>query len=71
MTLVQAYDGTSGWKISPIFGRKDPEKMSMDDAKSLVEDAEIDGPLVDLGGQGEDGRVSRHRKMWMARSRTS
>ena len=52
MTLVQAYDGTQGWKISPFGGRKDPEKMSVDDAKSLVEDAEIDGPLVDWQAKG-------------------
>jgi hypothetical protein len=52
MTLVQAYDGTEGWKISPFGGRKDPEKMSVDDAKSLVEDAEIDGPLVDWEAKG-------------------
>jgi hypothetical protein len=52
MTLVQAYDGTQGWKISPFGGRKDPEKMSVDDAKSLVEDAEIDGPLVDWEAKG-------------------
>jgi hypothetical protein len=52
MTLVQAYDGTEGWKISPFGGRKDPEKMSIDDAKSLVEDAEIDGPLVDWEAKG-------------------
>ena len=52
MTLVQAYDGTEGWKISPFGGRKDPEKMSADDAKSLIEDAEIDGPLVDWEAKG-------------------
>jgi hypothetical protein len=52
MTLVRAYDGAQGWKISPFGGRKDPEKMSMDDAKSLVEDAEIDGPLVDWEAKG-------------------
>jgi hypothetical protein len=52
MTLVQAYDGTQGWKISPFGGRKDPEKMSVDDAKSLVEDAEIEGPLVDWEAKG-------------------
>jgi hypothetical protein len=52
MTLVQAYDGTEGWKISPFGGRKDPEKMSVDEAKSLVEDAEIDGPLVDWEAKG-------------------
>ena len=52
MTLVQAYDGSQGWKISPFGGRKDAEKMSVDDAKSLVEDAEIDGPLVDWQAKG-------------------
>ena len=52
MTQVHAYDGKEGWKISPFGGRKDPEKMSVDDAKSLVEDADIDGPLVDWEAEG-------------------
>jgi hypothetical protein len=52
MTRVDAYDGTEGWKISPFGGRKDPEKISVDDAKSLVEDAEVDGPLVDWQAKG-------------------
>ena len=52
MTRVESYDGAEGWKISPFGGRKDPEKMSVDDAKSLVEDAEIDGPLVDWEAKG-------------------
>src|SRR4051794_15202790 len=52
MTAVQAYDGAQGWKISPFQGRKDPEKMSADDTKSLMEDAEIDGPLVDWKAKG-------------------
>ena len=52
MTLVQAYDGKEGWRISPLQGRRDPEKMSADDVKSLMEDAEIDGPLVDWKAKG-------------------
>jgi hypothetical protein len=52
MTVVQAYDGKDGWKISPFQGRKDPEKMSTDDCKSLIEDAEIGGPLVDWKEKG-------------------
>lgn len=52
MTIVQAYDGTEGWKISPFQGRKDPEKMSADDLKSLIEDAEVDGPLIDWKEKG-------------------
>jgi hypothetical protein len=53
MTLVQAYNGTSGWKIYPIYGRKDPEKMSDDEAKSLVEEAEIGGPLENWKAEGK------------------
>ena len=52
MTQIEAYDGKEGWKISPFQGRKDPEKMSTDDVKSLMEDAEIDGPLVDWKAKG-------------------
>ena len=53
MALVQSYDGIGGWKIFPFQGRKDPEKMSTDDAKSLVEDAEIGGPLEDWKASGK------------------
>jgi hypothetical protein len=53
MTLVQSYDGTSGWKIYPLQGRKDPEKMSADESKSLIEDTEIGGPLEDWKAQGK------------------
>jgi hypothetical protein len=52
MTAVQAFDGAEGWKISPFQGRKDPEKMSADDVKALVESGEIDGPLVDWQAKG-------------------
>ena len=52
MTRIDAYDGTEGWKISPFQGRKDPEKTSADDAKALLEDAEIDGPLINWKEKG-------------------
>jgi hypothetical protein len=52
MTQIEAYDGKEGWKVSPFFGRKDPERMSADDVKPLMEDAEIDGPLVDWKAKG-------------------
>lgn len=73
MTMVQACDGKEGWKISPFQGRKDPEKMSADDLKSLIEDAEIDGPLVDwkakqstleyLGSEDVDGTLAHKIKV--------
>jgi hypothetical protein len=52
MTAVEAFDGKEGWKISPFQGRKDPERMSADDVKELMEDAEMDGPLVDWKEKG-------------------
>ena len=52
MTQIQAYDGKEGWKVSPFFGRKDPERMSADDVKALIEDSEIDGALVDWQTKG-------------------
>ncbi len=53
MALVQSYDGSEGWKIFPFQGRKDPEKMSGDETKSLVEDAEIGGPLENWKEEGK------------------
>jgi hypothetical protein len=53
MTQIEAYDGREGWRVSPFsFGRRDPERMSADDVKELVEDAEMDGPLVDWQAKG-------------------
>jgi len=73
MTAVQAYDGREGWQISPFQGRKDPEKMSADDTKSLIEEAEVDGPLVDwkekeskvesLGTEDVDGTLAHKLKV--------
>ena len=52
MTQIEAYDGKDGWRISPFFGRKDPERMSADDVKALVEDTEMGGPLADWKTKG-------------------
>jgi hypothetical protein len=46
LTLVQAYDGKIGWRINPFEGRKDAERMSVDDTRALADDATIDGPLL-------------------------
>jgi len=73
MTQVEAYDDKQGWKVSPFFGRKDPERMSADDVKALIEDSEIDGPLVDwktkgstieyLGTEDVDGTLAHKLKV--------
>ena len=52
LTVVQAYDGASGWQIQPFQGRKDPESVSADDVKSLAEEADFDGTLIDYKAKG-------------------
>ncbi len=52
LTAVQAWDGKEAWQISPFQGRKDPEKMSADDAKSLSDDAPIAGALIGARERG-------------------
>lgn len=52
MTIVQAYDGSTGWQIQPFGGRKDPELMGEDDMRDLLIDSDFDGPLVDYKAKG-------------------
>ena len=52
MSQIEAYDGSTGWQISPFEGRKDPELLGDDEMRSLVEDADFYGPLVDYQAKG-------------------
>ena len=63
LAQVQAYDGKTGWQISPFGGRKDPELLSQDDLKSLVVDADIDGPLVEYKEKGHKAELVGHDSM--------
>jgi Outer membrane lipoprotein-sorting protein len=60
MAQVEAYDGKTGWQVSPFEGRKDPDKLSADDMKSLVEDADIDGQLVDYKNKDHRAEFMGH-----------
>lgn len=52
LTLVQAYDGASGWRINPFQGRRDAETMSADEARSTADSGSIAGPLVNAKADG-------------------
>ncbi len=52
LTLTQAYDGQSGWRINPFQGRKDAETMSADEARSVADNGSIAGPLVNAKAEG-------------------
>ncbi len=63
LAQIQAYDGKTGWQISPFGGRKDPELLSQDDLKSLVVDSDIDGPLIDYKEKGNKAELVGHDSM--------
>ncbi len=63
MAQIQAYDGKTGWQISPFSGRKDPDLMSQDDMKSLIMDGDMDGPLVDYKEKGHVAELLGHDSM--------
>jgi len=52
MTGINAWDGRTGWKIDPFGGKKDPEALSEDEMRSIVEDADFDEPLVNYQEKG-------------------
>jgi outer membrane lipoprotein-sorting protein len=52
MTAVSAWDGHEAWSISPFGGRREPQKITPDDAKGLIEESDIAGPLVDYKAKG-------------------
>jgi hypothetical protein len=49
---VQAYDGKTAWAVMPFLGSPDPQVMAADDAKDVIEQADMDGPLVDYKAKG-------------------
>ena len=52
MTGINAYNGKTGWKIEPWGGKKDPEALGEEEMKSIVEDSDFDGPLVNYQQKG-------------------
>lgn len=52
MTMIQAYDGTMAWMLNPFQGSREPEKMSEVDAKSVKENADFEGTIVNYKEKG-------------------
>ncbi len=52
LTGINAYDGKTGWKIQPWFGKKDPEPLGEEEMKQILEESDLDGPLVGFQQKG-------------------
>lgn len=52
-SLVQAFDGTTGWMINPFIGSNEAQKSSDEDNKTMKDDTDfIGGPLYDYKAKG-------------------
>jgi len=52
LTYTQGYDGQTAWRINPFQGRKDPETMSADEARSMADSSRVAGVLQDARTDG-------------------
>jgi hypothetical protein len=60
MVGIDAYDGKTAWHIVPWEGRKDPDLISADDRKGLIEDADIEGQLIDYKNKDHHAEYIGH-----------
>jgi hypothetical protein len=51
-TGVYVWDGSAGWRVSPLDGSLEPEPLPAEAAALSAEQADIDGPLVDAKAKG-------------------
>jgi hypothetical protein len=51
-TLVQAFDGTTGWVVNPLMGSDAPQPMPDPLVEMMRNTADFDGPLVDYEAKG-------------------
>lgn len=63
MTIIQAYDGKTGWMLNPMQGRKDPEPMPEDALRQVDLQADMDGPLVDYKAKGSTAELLGKEKV--------
>jgi hypothetical protein len=52
LTAIQAYDGHEAWQVQPFSGRKDPSRMSEDEARAMSLGADFEFPFVDARAKG-------------------
>jgi outer membrane lipoprotein-sorting protein len=49
---IEGYDGQTAWRINSLTGSHEPEIISGEEAKDILETADMDGPLVDYRRKG-------------------
>ena len=61
--VMQAYDGTQGWKRQPHLGRAGVEPLSEEEMESAAGQTDLDGPLVDFRAKGHQVELLGHEEV--------
>ncbi len=52
-TIIRVYDGkSSGWMINPFTGTKDVQPLPPEELRTITDESDFDGPLVDYKAKG-------------------
>jgi outer membrane lipoprotein-sorting protein len=51
-SVIQAYDGTTGWMVNPFAGATSPKQMTGAELDDVKGNADLDGSLVDYKAKG-------------------
>jgi len=51
--VAQAYDGETAWMLNPFMGET-AQKLPDDQAKSIIDDAELEDPFLDYAAKGHE-----------------
>jgi|SRR5579884_1016257 len=57
-SIVQGFDGVDAWAIDPFSGSTTPHKLAASESRSVRDNADIDGPLVDYRAKGNSIEIA-------------
>ena len=62
--IIRVYDGkSSGWMINPFLEKKEVQPLSSEDLKSISDESDFDGPLVDYQAKGNQIELAGKEKL--------
>src|SRR6266478_9954970 len=62
--IIRVYDGKSAaWMINPFMGNKEVQPLSPEDLKSISDESDFDGPLVDYQAKGNHMELAGKEKL--------
>jgi outer membrane lipoprotein-sorting protein len=60
---IEAFDGQTAWRVNPLTGSHAPETISGEEAKDILETADMEGPLVDYRRKGHKLELAGREKV--------